>query len=96
MKNPKIEYHSNGCKAYEQYHDLQGEYHRKAGLPDYHSWYPTGMTSHITYFVHGKYHNISNPANIHYYINSKIISKIYSILNITYSKIHWQNKIKKI
>jgi hypothetical protein len=92
----KIDCYDNGRKYRDQYYDKNGEYHRDSCLPDYHSWYENGMLFHKTYCVHGKLHNICNPADIWFRKNGKIDIKRYKIKDIGYFKLQWQNYIKQI
>jgi hypothetical protein len=110
MKDTKIEYHPNGelkhkfgvydnDRKYREYFcDENGKFHREAGLPDHHSWYQNGITYHITFYIHGCRHNISNPADIWFSQNGKIGSKYYNIDNKQYfhNKLNWMNSIKTI
>jgi hypothetical protein len=94
----RIVYHPNGRKYREQYYGLDGKYHRdNSCLPDYHSWYPTGITYHKTYCTHGNYHNICNPADIWFFQNGKIRGKYYNINGKLFdNKLTWMNLIKNI
>ena len=92
----KITYYPNGNKHYEQFYDLQENFHRKPGLPDYQSWFKNGISSFKTYHVHGRYYNINNPASINFDFNGKIWRKIHNIKSRNYSKLNWLNIIKNI
>ena len=92
----KMSFYDNGNKRHEQYYDQQGNYHREQGLPDYHEWYDDGIHYRITYYVHGRVHNICNLSDIYFTRNGKIWGKEYYINNNSYSKLNWLNCIKNI
>jgi antitoxin component YwqK of YwqJK toxin-antitoxin module len=92
----KIIFYSNGQKYHEQFYDQRGNFHRKQGLPDYQKWYDNGITCYITYYVHGRKHNIGNPNSIRFNDNGKIQYKSYRLNDKIYSKLTWMNLIKNI
>jgi hypothetical protein len=97
MNEYKVTYHPNGRKHSEQYYDLQGEFHRDCCLPDYHSWYPTGISILITYYIHGVKYNLNNPCWIRFTEKGKIDDKYYDVNDKLYqNKLIWMNNIKKI
>jgi hypothetical protein len=90
----KIQFYANGRKYRDQYYDENGNENREDYLPDYHSWGPNGYTSLITYYIHGRQHNINNPSCISF-DNGKIESKYYYINdNWMRNKLNWLGQIK--
>ena len=95
-KKHKIIFYSNGNKLYEQFYDQQEKYHREQGLPDYQKWHNNGITYYLTYYVHGKRHNIHNPCIIEFGENGKIVVKYYALDNFSGIKLFWINSIKNV
>ena len=95
-KKYQMSFYNNGNKLLEQYYNLQGNFHRDGGLPDYQEWYENGTHYKITYYAHGEFHNICNPCIIYFFENGKIGIKYYQINSHKYSKLGWKNKIKNI
>jgi antitoxin component YwqK of YwqJK toxin-antitoxin module len=102
------EYHPNGSVKYRishanggeffiiSFHDDCGNPHKING-PNYQLFRKNGSLVCQLFSIHGKHHNISNPAGVRYDNNSKITMKQYFIENYKLgTKLTWQNCIKNI